>query len=348
MFNHFIYTHMSVRRLTSLLSFLLIGLWCSQAAMAQYKITGTVGPDYDGYIRLDYMDVVDSVKVKDGAFEFTGTVPHVVEAGLFLTNYGFVESVYFGNETVTVDIRVQGNRASLDGLESPTSVLMDSVVTHFTGIFNGDDDPIAAAYGYMEELLKGNPQNQFITELYSDIISEGIFSLEQAEALLKLIDTESMEPDYLESAQTTLARMRNLSVGSPFPEFEYTSLAGDVINQNTYKGKYVLVDFWASWCVPCREAHPSLQKIYERYSAKGFEIISVSIDRFEADWKLAVQKDDLRWTNIFVEGEFENPFAKQLGVVFLPFNYLIDPEGNIKMINAEPTDVALLLSEELK
>lgn len=96
-----------------------------------------------------------------------------------------------------------------------------------------------------------------------------------------------------------------------------------------YKGKFVLVDFWASWCGPCREENPNVIKLYNKFKNKNFDIISVSIDEKRDEWLKAVKEDKLPWLNLIDEKEADKSIAQVYGVTFVPSNYLIDPKGNI-------------------
>lgn len=120
-----------------------------------------------------------------------------------------------------------------------------------------------------------------------------------------------------------------LSVGKPAPDFAAKDMQGVEKHLSDFKGKYVLLDFWASWCGPCRRESPNLVDSYAKFRDKRFEIVSFSVDKESADWKKAVEKDQYTWTNLVDYLDPEASVAKLYGITSLPTNFLIDPTGKI-------------------
>jgi thiol-disulfide isomerase/thioredoxin len=122
-------------------------------------------------------------------------------------------------------------------------------------------------------------------------------------------------------------------VGEKAPEIELTSNTGKKINLTDLKGKVVLVDFWASWCGPCRRENPNVVEAFSKYhkskflNAKGFEVFSVSLDKNEQAWLEAIKKDNLTWdSHVWDKG---GEFAKQYHITSIPMAFLIDGEGKV-------------------
>jgi peroxiredoxin len=147
-----------------------------------------------------------------------------------------------------------------------------------------------------------------------------------------------------------------IKVGQPAPEIAMPDMNGKIRKLSDLKGKVVLVDFWASWCGPCRRANPEVVKIYDKYNSKGFEVFSVSLDgldeqskrRFKLDdasyknriadskkrWQDAIAKDNLKWKNHVSElTKWDAPSAREYGVTGIPKTFLIDREGKIAAVN---------------
>ncbi|MEM0544017.1 TlpA disulfide reductase family protein [Flavobacterium sp. j3] len=132
--------------------------------------------------------------------------------------------------------------------------------------------------------------------------------------------------------KSTLAKIagaKSAQVNTPAKNFVQQSLTGQKISLENYKGNYLLLDFWASWCAPCRKEHPNLRRTYEEFKTKNFEILSVSLDSNKKAWENAVTKDQLTWTQISDLKGQENDIAIQYGVQSVPANFLIDPKGTI-------------------
>jgi thiol-disulfide isomerase/thioredoxin len=112
-------------------------------------------------------------------------------------------------------------------------------------------------------------------------------------------------------------------------DFTQVSSTGKLVKLSDFEGKYILLDFWASWCGPCRKEHPDFVRTYQAYKQKGFEIISISLDDKENAWLGAIAKDNMSWTNTSDLKGFQNEVAFDYGVQAIPANFLIDPKGNI-------------------
>ncbi|MFT5913695.1 MAG: peroxiredoxin [Flammeovirgaceae bacterium] len=133
------------------------------------------------------------------------------------------------------------------------------------------------------------------------------------------------------SEKEVVVEKSDISVGNYAPDFRLQKLnSSEKISLVDLKGKYVLIDFWASWCGPCRMENPNVKRVYEKFSKDEFEIISVSIDTNEIKWKKAVEQDGLPWLNVI---DTEMTTADRYGVSAIPFTVLIDKEGKILATN---------------
>jgi peroxiredoxin len=122
---------------------------------------------------------------------------------------------------------------------------------------------------------------------------------------------------------------KRIAIGAIAPGFVSTDTAGNKIGLNDYRGKYILVEFWASWCAPCREESPTLVRLYNQYKDKGFTIFSVSIDINTAQWKKAIQQDGYIWENVCDKNGYGGPTAALYTVTAIPNSFLLDKNGRI-------------------
>jgi peroxiredoxin len=113
------------------------------------------------------------------------------------------------------------------------------------------------------------------------------------------------------------------------PEIELPSPAGDNLKLSDLKGKVVLIDFWASWCGPCRKENPNVKKLYSKYNRKGFEIFGVSLDSDKARWVKAINDDGLEWLHVSDLRKWQSVAAKEYSVSAIPQTFLIDRDGTI-------------------
>jgi len=130
-------------------------------------------------------------------------------------------------------------------------------------------------------------------------------------------------------------------------DFTVIGMKGDSITLSSLKGKVFLLDFWASWCGPCRYANKQLVKFYSKYKGKGFEILSVSLDDEKTAWKKAVTKDKITWMQGFDRGGWDSFAARKWQVDALPSSFLINKDGDVVGINLEKDDLEKKIKELL-
>ena len=132
------------------------------------------------------------------------------------------------------------------------------------------------------------------------------------------------------------------------PDITMPDVNGNPVSLNSYKGKYVLVDFWASWCGPCRQENPNVVEAYNKYKDKNFTILGVSLDQDRAAWLQAIQKDNLTWTQISDLKYWESAAVPAYGIEGIPFNVLLDPQGKIIASGLRGEGLISKLEEVLK
>jgi peroxiredoxin len=123
--------------------------------------------------------------------------------------------------------------------------------------------------------------------------------------------------------------------GQAAQEISLPTVQGDTIQLSALKGKVVLLDFWASWCGPCRVSNKSLTKIYSKYKDKGFEILGVSLDDQETKWKNAIKQDKITWLQVNDPGGWDAQTAVKWGINAIPTSFLIDKDGKLLAMDLE-------------
>ena len=144
---------------------------------------------------------------------------------------------------------------------------------------------------------------------------------------------------------TTNAQVK---VGQSAPEISLPGTNGNIINLSSLKGKVVLIDFWASWCGPCRRANPSVVKLYEKYKDKGFEVFGVSIDSKKNGWLKAIEHDKIKYTQVNDKDGWNAATAAKYGVDAIPATFLLNKEGVIVAVDAEGNDLEEKITALLK
>ncbi|MCZ8216960.1 MAG: TlpA family protein disulfide reductase, partial [Cyclobacteriaceae bacterium] len=179
-------------------------------------------------------------------------------------------------------------------------------------------------------------EKQFIQEQPNSIISAYVLSIYAStwgkDSTAKLFNTFSDElkkTTYGKSISDFIALNKNVKIGDPFVDFSQEDTQNNIIKLSDFKGKVVLLEFWGSWCAPCREANPELVKIYNEFKDKGFEILGVGAETKRETWLKAIEKDKLTWPNVSDLKGDKNVAALIYGVSYYPTNFLIDKTGTI-------------------
>lgn len=192
------------------------------------------------------------------------------------------------------------------------------------------------AYKNMDSGKKPSDEAKVMVTLAGSYLALERF--DEAEVLLKDLVKPSSGRDYRisEMASQQLARLgslRKLKIGLPALAFSGTTAAGDPIKLEDYRGKVVLLDFWASWCAPCRQEMPNVKKVYGKYHQTGFDIIGISLDDKESKFDEYIQSEQMPWPQMFDGKGWKSEVGQLYAVNAIPSTYLLDREGRIRYRN---------------
>ncbi|PUZ26132.1 thioredoxin [Chitinophaga parva] len=171
------------------------------------------------------------------------------------------------------------------------------------------------------------------------------FDAVAAEKEFKQFSPALQQTDLGQELAARIAKTKKTQEGEVAPDFTQTDVQGNPVKLSDFRGKYVLLDFWASWCGPCRRENPNVVKAYNAFKDKGFTVLGVSLDKPEDrdKWLAAIQKDGLTWTQVSDLKAWDNEAAKLYDVKAIPMNFLIDPNGKIigKYLRGDALEAAL-------
>jgi peroxiredoxin len=165
----------------------------------------------------------------------------------------------------------------------------------------------------------------------------------QLDSLYKMLDSNIQVSYFGREIQNTLVKEKLTAIGNPAPAFILNDVNGKPVALSASKGKYTLLDFWASWCGPCRQENPNVVKAFHRFQGKGFDIFGVSLDTDKSKWAAAIKKDGLDWTQVSDLKGWKTDVVSLYGIKGIPMNYLLDKNGIIvaKGLRGEDLDKKL-------
>ena len=215
------------------------------------------------------------------------------------------------------------------------SIKIDSLNTVGTALMEQQDN-------YRDEYIKTHPDN-FLAHYILDQNKQD-YPLDQLKELASAFTTESIYRDHLNDY---VAKQERLEVGQPFIDFTLQTKDGEnvTLSEKIAQNKLTLVDFWASWCGPCRKENPVVKAAYEQFHELGFDVIGVSVDQDEAAWLKAVEDDQLPWTQV---RDSENKASESYMIYYIPSNFLFDQDGNMVAKGLRGEELAAKLAELLK
>lgn len=317
--------------------------------------------------QVEDQQITDSALVQDGRFVFKGKLDYPVYSGLFLHKNPYVSKLERGEnidyfrfylEPATVELFAPDSLKNVQVKGSPVHVLHQEL----RSMLKVNDDQLAALNKAFFALPEAQQKDQAVRDSFTtreqELFNESFkihlaFAQKHPDSYLSLISVSHTASQPAVNAEakkvytllspalkqtplgkgilTQLAAPELTQIGKPAPDFEQAAPDGKMIRLSDFRSKYVLIDFWASWCGPCREENPNLVAAYQHYKDKGFDVLGVSLDAGgqRAAWLQAIEKDQLHWAQVSDLKGWDNAAAKLYGVRGIPANFLVDPAGKI-------------------
>ena len=198
-----------------------------------------------------------------------------------------------------------------------------------------------------EDFVKNNPTS-YVSPIALIQLMQASKNVAKTEKLYKTMSDGVKDSDFGQYLNQQIGEAKINPIGSVITEFSQDDTSGKSISISSFKGKYVLVDFWASWCKPCRAENPNIVAVYSKYSPKNFTVLGVSLDQAKPAWLNAIKMDGLTWTHLSDLKGWGNEVAALFHVTSIPQNFLIDPQGKIIAKNLRGEALNKKLEELLK
>lgn len=301
--------------------------------------------------------VIDTLIVKDG--KFSGTYPNdtSIKLNFLRANQTNGSVIYFPeNENMKAVIykdsmlasRVTGGKQNQAYSEYASKMAefnkrKQASVTAFRNAQQQNDAAAAAKVQsdnlnlmgeetkFKKEFLDKHDKSLFTIMLVAEMIGRGEMTPTEAKAYIKDLNPELNASDMAQELKDKLETMGKAEIGTKAPEFSAPSPEGKNIALSETLGKYTIIDFWASWCKPCRVENPNVVRVYKKYHEKGLNIISVSLDKAEQKdkWLQAIKDDEMDWFHVSNLQFWNDPIAQQYSVRSIPATFLLDENGVI-------------------
>ncbi|PBQ34792.1 hypothetical protein CNR22_02635 [Sphingobacteriaceae bacterium] len=181
----------------------------------------------------------------------------------------------------------------------------------------------------LKTFIKTHPKSAVSAYVIGNDLNNAAIPLTEVIEALSYVDKSLENNSFIKASNKRVEDSKGTMVGYTATNFSQTTPDGKLVSLKDFRGKYVLIDFWASWCRPCRAENPNVVAAYNRYKDKGFTVLGVSMDSNKDPWLNAIQQDNLTWTHVSDLKGWGNEVGKIYGVTGIPQNYLIDKEGKI-------------------
>lgn len=317
-----------------------------------YEINGTIEniPE-NTMVYIQYDDFLDSTIIRGNRFKFTGEVKETERTRIYLKKVRKKIRFWLDNsiiniktnDNLTENIILGGKAQEMANIHTSKNATIHNKIDSIDNIFKIRKKELTTndrnlLISKINEFAKESKENSklFIKEypnsyesIYVLNANKSIWNKKTVKSLFSLMNMEIQETEYGKSVARYLELNKNPAIGEKYIDFKQQNILGQEVKFSDLKGKYTLIEFWASWCGPCRESYPKLKGIYKKYNNDGFEIVGVSLDENRDNWIKAINKDELNWNNVTDLMGNENEAVILYNVIGIPDNLLIDDKGII-------------------
>lgn len=329
----------------------------SKSAATSYSIEGTVSGYTDG-VPVNLLNPntgaqEQTTRVENGKFSFKGSLPYPDLKLININNEQKYITLYLDNSNVHIEVKKDAvEQAVITGSPAHDDfAAYMAAIKPYEGVVNQqgryDAATTAKAVAVLEKFINEHP-GAYISPLaiyrFFQLTSDG----QKMDALFSSLHVAVRKTPVGEYVNHMIEEEKKLPIGQPLADFSQEDPDGKLISLSSFKGKYVLVDFWASWCGPCRGENPNVVAAYNQFKNKNFTILGVSLDEDKSKWLEAIKKDGLTWHHVSDLKGWENATVAMFGYDGIPYNVLLDPSGKIIATSLRESALQAKLAEVLK
>lgn len=323
---------------TQILLLVILFISCNKKSPNEFSLDVKLNGNYSGYLYLNYDEIKDSCLIKDGKAFFTGTVSNPTLA-YYSTNYVSAsdKNFYIENKEIYSEITFTKRQIrehnidwfTIDKISGTNTSIIEKDFEDFKLKFSSNNDWQKILFDKLQKILEQNPNNMYSGDLLSEISNDTILSKEQIGELYEILNTEFQSPHSIKQIEFKAFPQYKIKSGESIYDFTLPSIENNLISTKNFRGQILFIDFWASWCKPCRAQFPELKRINNDFKEKGLSILGVSIDQKKDEWLKAMEAEKPKWKNVIdIEG-FSGELANKYGIFAIPYNVLVDEKGKV-------------------
>jgi peroxiredoxin len=351
-----------------------LGIVACQTAKDKFTIKGSIAGVDTGKVYLqkivDGKPVsVDSANISGGKFTFTGKMDMPDIRILRLNARDYFAQFFLENAPVNIAAKKDSLRATkitgspsqdifqiyIDEMQKLSKEVVGIQQRYQTAMASGNTADADKAKIDYQAMIDNNQvfTKNFIKKHSNSVVAAYIARYQLAEqagdaeldSIVTSFPAEIAESEYVKELKKMIEERQKTAIGAVAPDFTMNDRDGKPVELSSLRGKVILVDFWASWCAPCRQENPNVVKVYNEFHPKGFEILGVSLDRSKDDWLKAIADDKLTWMHVSDLQYWQNAAARLYGVNSIPMNFLLDKDGKIIAKSLRGADLEAKLKE---
>jgi peroxiredoxin len=255
----------------------------------------------------------------------TGSKSH----DIFSTYKNYLNNIYTEytklNELIS-SADAENKEEKVQILENEKDSLMNSYMKYTLDYVEENKNSVVGAYILLWQRAKG-------------------LTVSKLDSMISMFDPSINKSIYIKSLNEILTDKKRFEIGGTPPDFTLNNQNGNPVTMSSFRGMYLIIDFWSSWCTPCRKETPYVLQAYKKFHSKGFEVLSVSLDGKKEDWLRAIEKDKMEWTHVCDFKNFDGDVAKLYYVSSIPQTFLLDKEGRIIAKNLRGDELSNKLAE---